>query len=150
LSGVWCTASHCSCHVANGQWHSTVLSGHIPCSRACERSAMRRRIVATCPHVLQAIMAPHVTCLVGALVTRECTLRTCEPSCVPRVAKSFFVLVAHGPLRAMGHMSASESSPRGGRVQSHETRGSVRALPYEEAGAPTIYLEDVNGGPPRR
>jgi hypothetical protein len=47
---------------------------------------------------------------------------------MPRAAKPFFILVAHGLLGVMGHMAALELSPQGGRVQSHEARGSTRAL----------------------
>jgi hypothetical protein len=43
--------------------------------------------------------------------------------------------VAHDPLRVVGHMVAPELSPRGGRVRSHEVRGSVGVLPCREAGS---------------
>jgi hypothetical protein len=75
------------------------------------------------------------TCLAGALVTCERTLGTHECSCVPRVAKYFFILVAHSPLRVMGHVSAPEPSHQGGRVQSREAHDSVEALPCGEAGS---------------
>jgi hypothetical protein len=58
----------------------------------------------------------------------ERALGSREPSCKPRVAKPFFILVAHDPLRVMGNMTAPELSPQGGRVQSHEACGSVGAL----------------------
>jgi hypothetical protein len=40
--------------------------------------------------------------LAGASVTCEHALKTCEPSCVPRAAKSFFILVVHSPLGLWG------------------------------------------------
>jgi hypothetical protein len=58
-------------------------------------------------------------------------LRTREP----RVAKPFFILVAHNLLRVMGHVVTLELSPRGGRVRSHVTRGSAEALSCGEAGS---------------
>jgi hypothetical protein len=73
--------------------------------------------------------------LVSALVRHECALGIREPSCVPRASKTFFILVAHDPLRVVGHMVAPELSPRGGRVRSHEVRGSVGVLPCREAGS---------------
>jgi hypothetical protein len=64
---------------------------------------------------------------------------------VPRIAKAFFIPVVHSPPgpwdtcqhrsspirkaepRAMGHVVAPELPAQKGRVQSHETRGNVRA-----------------------
>jgi hypothetical protein len=85
---------------------------------------------------------------------RERALETREPSCMPRPARPFFIPEAHGPLRAAGHVTASEPSrvgrqgpkPRGtwqrrsspeqrGRVRSYGARDSVRALPSREAGS---------------
>jgi hypothetical protein len=36
----------------------------------------------------------------------ERTMETHEPSCVPRAAKPFFILVVHSMLRVMGHVAA--------------------------------------------
>jgi hypothetical protein len=71
----------------------------------------------------------------------ERALKTCEPSCVPRAAKSFFIPVVHSlmwntwqhrssPLRkaepqVMGYMAAPELLSQEGRARSHRTRGSV-------------------------
>jgi hypothetical protein len=73
--------------------------------------------------------------LAGALITRECAIETHEPSCVPRTAKPFFILMVHSSLRAMGHVVAPELSHRGGRVWSHEAHDSARALSCGEAGS---------------
>jgi hypothetical protein len=54
--------------------------------------------------------------LAGASVTRDCALDTCEPSCVPRTARSFFIPVVHNPLGVVGYMAAPELSSRGGEV----------------------------------
>jgi hypothetical protein len=55
-------------------------------------------------------------------------METRESSWVPRAAKPFSIHMVHsGPLGAVGHVVVPELSPRGGRAQSHGTRGSVGA-----------------------
>jgi hypothetical protein len=71
-----------------------------------------------------------------------------EPSCVPRVAKPFFIPMVHNPLGAVGHMVAPELSPQEGRARSYGTHGSVvahlgrevrsRALGHMAAPEPTL------------
>jgi hypothetical protein len=48
--------------------------------------------------------------LVGASITHERALETCEPSYVPGVARPFFILVVHSPLGAVGYVAAPELS----------------------------------------
>jgi hypothetical protein len=43
-------------------------------------------------------------------------LDTCEPSCVPKAVRPFFIPVVHSPLGAVGYMAAPELSSRGGEV----------------------------------
>jgi hypothetical protein len=71
--------------------------------------------------------------LTGASITRERALKTCEPSCVPREVKSFFILVVHSPLGTVGYVATPELSSWGGRARSHGTRGSARAHLGKEA-----------------
>jgi hypothetical protein len=52
----------------------------------------------------------------GASVTRNRALDTCEPSCVSRTARHFFIPVGHSPLEAVGYVAAPELSSRGGEV----------------------------------
>jgi hypothetical protein len=54
--------------------------------------------------------------LPGASVTRDYALDICEPSCVPRVARHFFIPVVHNPLGAMGYVTAPELSSQGGEA----------------------------------
>jgi hypothetical protein len=54
--------------------------------------------------------------LAGASVTRNHTLDTCEPSCVPGAARLFFIHVVHSPLVAVGYVAAPELSSRGGEA----------------------------------
>jgi hypothetical protein len=52
--------------------------------------------------------------LVGASVTHDCALVTCEPGCVPEVARSFFITVLHSQLRVVAYVAALKlSSQRG-------------------------------------
>jgi hypothetical protein len=44
--------------------------------------------------------------LADAPITCEHTLKTREPSYVPRAAKHLFIPVVHNPLEAVGHMVA--------------------------------------------
>jgi hypothetical protein len=55
--------------------------------------------------------------LAGVSVTHDHALDTCEPSCMPGAARSFFILVVHSPLGVMGYMAALELSSRGGEVE---------------------------------
>jgi hypothetical protein len=68
-----------------------------------------------------------------ASVTRERTLETCESSYVLETARLFFISVVHSPLGGVGYVAAPELSSWGGRAQSHETRGSIRAHLSREA-----------------
>jgi hypothetical protein len=63
----------------------------------------------------------------GASVTHEHVLETCEPSCVPRVAKHFFISVVHSSPGAVGHVVAPEFPSQEDRTQSHGTCGSTGA-----------------------
>jgi hypothetical protein len=65
--------------------------------------------------------------LAGVSVTHDRALETCEPTYVPRAAKPFFIPVVHNLLGVVGYVAAPKLSSRGGRPQSHETRGSAIA-----------------------
>jgi hypothetical protein len=62
-----------------------------------------------------------------ASVTHDRALKTCEPTCVTRAGKSFFIPVVHSPPGVVGHVAALELPSQGGRAQSHGTRGSTGA-----------------------
>jgi hypothetical protein len=64
------------------------------------------------------------TCLTGASVTHDHALDTCEPNCVPRAARSFFIPVVDSPLGAMGYVAAPELSSQGGKVRATRQRRS--------------------------
>jgi hypothetical protein len=50
--------------------------------------------------------------LADASVTHDRALDTCEPSCVPGAARSFFISVIHSPLEAVGYVAAPGLSSR--------------------------------------
>jgi hypothetical protein len=60
-------------------------------------------------------------------------MKTRETSCVPRTAKSFFILVVHSPPGAVGHVAAPELPSQEGRAWRHETRGSTGTHLVKEA-----------------
>jgi hypothetical protein len=64
---------------------------------------------AASPHILQAMMAQ----VSGTLGTCERTLETRVPSCIARPAKPFFILEAHGPQTATGHVAVPEPAWQG-------------------------------------
>jgi hypothetical protein len=57
----------------------------------------------------------------------ERAFETREASCVPRVAKPFFISVVHNPPGAVGHVAAPELPSQEGRARSRGTRGSIGA-----------------------
>jgi hypothetical protein len=57
----------------------------------------------------------------------ERALETRESSCVPRIAKSFFIHVAHGPPGGVEHVAAPKLPSQEGRVWSRGTRGGTGA-----------------------
>jgi hypothetical protein len=127
------------CCTEHGPYRGAVLSGHIT-SVAMSRSDQLGRCctVAACTSA-------------GASVTHERALKTCEPSCVPRVARPFFIPVVHSPPGAVGHVAAPEltsskrqgpelrdtwqhrrSPQQGGEVRGRGTRGGAGAHLYRE------------------
>jgi hypothetical protein len=101
------------CCTEHGPYRGAVLSGHIT-SVAMSRSDQLGRCctVAACTSA-------------GASVTHERALKTCEPSCVPRVARPFFIPVVHSPPGLWDTWQHRSSPHQGGKDRSRETRGSA-------------------------
>jgi hypothetical protein len=120
-SAAWSYPVSSPCYTEHGQCCGAVLSGRIT-TVAMSRSGQQGLHCTVEPNYsgLSARLA-------GASVTRDYALDTCEPSCVPRAARPFFIPVVHNPLRAVGYVTAPEPSSRGGRVRSHGTRSSAGA-----------------------
>jgi hypothetical protein len=84
-------------------------------------------------------------------------METCEPICMPRAAKPFFIPVVHTPLGGVEYVTAPELSSREGRARCHGTRGSTGAHLVREARpgveghmvAPELTLPGRQGPEPR-
>jgi hypothetical protein len=141
-SAAWSRPISSPCYIEHGQCCGAVLSGHLT-TVAMSRSGQLR---------LRCTIEPNCrglsTRLAGASVTCDRPLDTCEPSCVPRAVRPFFIPVVHSPLGAVEYVAAPElfswggmdgatwqrrSPPRGGRARSHGTHGSARAHLSREA-----------------
>jgi hypothetical protein len=88
------------CYTEYGQRCGAVLSGRIT-TVVMARSGqlgLRCNVESNC-RVLSAR-------LIGASITHDRALDTCEPSCMPEAARSFFIPMDHSPLGAVGYMAA--------------------------------------------
>jgi hypothetical protein len=105
-SAAWSRPVSSPCNTEHGQRCGIILSGRIT-TVAMSRSGqlgLRCSIEPNCSG-LSARLA-------GASVTRDRTLDTCEPSCVPGAARPFFIPVVHSPLEVVGYVAALELSSR--------------------------------------
>jgi hypothetical protein len=91
-SVTWSRPVSSPCYTEHGQRCGVILSGDIT-SVVMSRSG---QLSPRCS--VKSNYSGMSTCLAGASVTRGRTLDTCEPSCVPRAARSFFIPVVHNPL----------------------------------------------------
>jgi hypothetical protein len=106
------------CYTEYGQRCGAVLSGRIT-TVAMPRSGqldLRCTVEPNCSGLS--------TCLVGASVTHDRALDTCEPSCVPGAARHFFILVVHNPLGVVGYVASPELSSWGGEAEATWQRRS--------------------------
>jgi hypothetical protein len=70
--------------------------------------------------------------LAGASLTRDRALDTCELSCVPGVARPFFIPVVHSPLGVMGYVAAPEPISAGRRGPELRNTWQRRSSPLVE------------------
>jgi hypothetical protein len=109
-----CTASiawshHISspCYTEHGQRYDAILMGHV----TTVVMFMSGQLGLHC--TIEPNCSDMSARLVGASVTRDRALNTCEPSCVPGAARPFFIPMVHNPLGAVGCVTASELFSRG-------------------------------------
>jgi hypothetical protein len=126
-SAVWSRPVSSPCYTEHGQRCCAILLGRIITVAISKSGQLGLRCT------VEPNCSGMSACFVGASVTRDRALDTCEPSCVPRAARPFFIPVVHSPLGAVGYVAAPELSSRGGRAWSHVTRGSVGAHLGREA-----------------
>jgi hypothetical protein len=98
------------CYTEYGQRCAAVLSGRI-ITVAMSRSGQLGLCCSVEPNC-----SGMSTRLTGASVTHDRALDTCELSCVPGAARSFFIPVVHSLLGAVRYVAASELSSRGGEA----------------------------------
>jgi hypothetical protein len=118
-SAAWSHHISSSCYTEHGQRCGAVLSGRIT-TVAMSRSGqlgLRCTVEPNCSGMSAR--------LVGASITRDRALDTCESSCVPGAARPFFIPVVHSPLGAVGYVTAPELSSRGGEAGSMWQRRSL-------------------------
>jgi hypothetical protein len=109
-SAAWSRPVLSLCCTEHGQRCGVFLSGHITTVAMCRSGQLGLRCTVE-PNCIGLSAR-----LAGASVTHDCALDTCEPSCVPREARPFFISVLHSPLGATGYVAAPELSPRGGEA----------------------------------
>jgi hypothetical protein len=111
VSAAWSRPVSSPWYIEHGQRCGAILLGHIT-TVAMSRSGQLG---------LRCTVKPNCSglsaCLAGTSVTRDHALDTCEPSCVPGVARPFFIPVVHSPLGVVGYVAALELSSRGGEVR---------------------------------
>jgi hypothetical protein len=70
----------------------------VPVSGQPRGAGLLSHTIAACMHAFQVMMIPPGARLIDASVMRERAIETREPSCVPRAARPFFILVVHSSL----------------------------------------------------
>jgi hypothetical protein len=136
-SAAWSHPVSSPCYTEHGQRCGAVLSGRIT-TIAMSRSGqldLRCIVELNCSGLSAR--------LVGASVTRDRALDTCEPSCEPGAAKHFFTPVAHNPMGSWGtwqHRSSPLGEVRPGPRDSAEAHldREVRSGAEEHVTAPEL------------
>jgi hypothetical protein len=123
-SVAWSRPVSSPCYTEHGQRCGAILSGYIT-TVAMFRSGQLGHRCTVEPNC--SGLSAH---LAGASVTHDCALDTCEPSCVPRAARPFFIPVVHSLLGAVGYVAAPELSSRGGEAGATWQRQS----PHRQGG----------------
>jgi hypothetical protein len=106
-SAAWSRSVSSPCYTEHGQHCGAVLSGRIT------TAAMSRSGQLGLRYTVESNCSGMSVRLASASVTRDRALHTCEPSCVPRTVRSFFIPVVHSPLGAVGYVAAPELLSRG-------------------------------------
>jgi hypothetical protein len=145
-SVAWSRPVSSSCYTEHGQRYGAVLSGRIT-TVAMSRSGQLGLCCTVEPNC--SGMSARIA---GASVTCDHALDTCEPICMPRVTRSFFIPVVHNPLGTWGTWQ-HRSSPLGeGRPGLRGSAGAhldteARSGVEEHAAAPEL---SSRGGRARR
>jgi hypothetical protein len=109
-SAVWSHHVSSPCYIEHGQPCGVVLTGRI--TTVTKFRSGQLDLCCTVEPNYSGMSARFA----DASVTCDRVLDTCEPSCVPGVARSFFIPVVHSPLGTVGYVVAPELSSRAGEV----------------------------------
>jgi hypothetical protein len=122
-SAAWSRHVSSPCYTEHGQRCGAVLTGHVTTVAMfmSDQLGLYCNVEPNCSGMSAR--------LVGASVTRDRSLNTCEPNCVAGAARPFFIPMVHNPLGAMGCMTASELFSKGGEVGATWQR---RSPPHQE------------------
>jgi hypothetical protein len=110
VSAAWSHSVSSPCYTEHGQRCGVVLSDRITTVAIFRSGQLGLRCT------VELDCSGMSTRLAGASVTRDSALDTCEPSCVPGAARSFFIPVVYSPLGPMGYVAALELSSRRGEA----------------------------------
>jgi hypothetical protein len=99
-SSAWSRPISSPCCSEHGQRRGALLSGRITTVAIFRSSQLGRYCT------IESNCSSMSARLASASVTRERTLETCEPSCVPGATGPFFIPVVHSPLGAVGYVAA--------------------------------------------
>jgi hypothetical protein len=111
-SAAWSHHVSSLCYTEHGQRCGAILTGHIT-TVAIYRSdqlGLHYTVEPNCSDMSVRLADASVTCTPA--------LDTCETSCVPGAARSFFIHVVHSPLGAVGYVQ-HRSSPLGEAMPGH-------------------------------
>jgi hypothetical protein len=109
-SAAWSRHVSSPCYTEHGQRCDAILSGRI--TTVAMSSSGQLDLCCTVEPNCSGLSARHV----GASVTRDHALDTCDPSCVPGAARHFFIPVVHSLVGGVGYVAAPELSSRGGEA----------------------------------
>jgi hypothetical protein len=109
-SAAWSRPVSSPCCTEHFQHHGAVQSGRITTVAMFRSGQLGRRCT------IELNCSGLSARLTGSSVTRERDLETCEPSCVPRAPRAFFIPVVHNLLGAVRYVEAPELSSQGGRA----------------------------------
>jgi hypothetical protein len=110
VSAAWSHHVSSPCYTEHGQRYGVVLSGRIT------TVAMSRSGQLGLRYTVEPNYSGLSARLTGASVTRDHTLDTCKPSCMPGADRPFFIPMIHNPLGTVGYVVAPKLSSWGGET----------------------------------
>jgi hypothetical protein len=110
-SAAWSRPVSPPCYTEHGEHCGAVLAGRITTVAMFSSGQLDLRCT------IEQNCSSMSTRLTDASVIHDRALDTCEPSCVPGAARSFFIPMVHSLLGAVGYMAALKLSSQRGEVE---------------------------------